>query len=75
MNTHDDNQDRLRQFVREALPPVELKLDRDLWPAMLRRLDEKQATTVPWFDWALGAGLIGLAALFPASIPLFLYCL
>jgi hypothetical protein len=30
---------------------------------------------VPWFDWALLAGLVGLAAFFPASIPVFLYYL
>jgi hypothetical protein len=37
-------------------------------------MDEKPATT-PWFDWALLAGLVGLAAFFPTAIPVFLYYL
>lgn len=74
MNTHDE--DRIKKLLQTALPPVDSERGprRDLWPAMLRRLDAK---TVPphWFDWALLAGLAGLAAFFPASIPVLLYYL
>jgi hypothetical protein len=77
MNAHDE--DRLKQLLKQAVPPAEPEPERDLWPAMLRRLDAKSAAPalllVPWFDWALLAGLVGLAALFPASIPVFLYYL
>ena len=65
----------MKQLLQEALPPMpgEQEPARDLWPAMLRRMDAKPAT--PWFDWALLAGLVGLAGLFPAAIPVFLYYL
>jgi hypothetical protein len=72
MNAQD--QDRLKQLLQQALPPIEAEPERDLWPSMLRRLDARPASA-PWFDWALGAGLVGLAAFFPASIPVLLYYL
>jgi hypothetical protein len=74
MNEKGD--DRLKKLLREALPPIEGESEpaRDLWPDLLRRMDEKPATT-PWFDWALLAGLVGLAAFFPTAIPVFLYYL
>jgi hypothetical protein len=51
---------------------------------MLRRLDAEPATqqspawacfSEAWFDAALLAGLVALAAFFPASIPVFLFYL
>jgi len=74
MNEHE--QDRMKKLLQQALPPVEADAEpsRDLWPAVLRRMDAKPAAP-PWFDWALLAGLVGLAAFFPASIPVFLYYL
>jgi hypothetical protein len=79
MNEHDQNhleEDRIRKLLQQALPPIEAKPEprRDLWPAVLKRLDEKQAAA-PWFDWALLAGLVGLVAFFPSAIPVFLYYL
>jgi hypothetical protein len=79
MNAHDE--DSMKQLLKQALPPVEGDAEpgRDLWPAMLRQLDAKSAASpllrVTWFDWALLAGLVGLAAFFPASIPVLLYYL
>ena len=74
MNGHDE--DRLKKLLQEALPPVDGDAgpERDLWPAVLRRMDAQPAAP-PWFDWALLAGLVGLAAFFPASIPVLLYYL
>jgi hypothetical protein len=74
MNAHE--QDRMKKLLQQALSPVEGDPEpgRDLWPGVLDRLDAKPAT-VPWFDWALLAGLAALAALFPAAIPMFLYYL
>jgi hypothetical protein len=68
-------QERMKQLLRQALPPVhgDAEPARDLWPAVLRRLDQDQAP--PWFDWALAAGLLAFAAFFPAAIPVFLYYL
>ena len=70
-----DGQDRLKRLLKAALPPSagEPEPSRDLWPSVLRRLDTKRAT--PWYDWALLAGVLGLAGLFPAAIPVFLYYL
>lgn len=71
-----NSEDRMKELLRRALPPVDAGTasPRDLWPLLLERLHERPA--VPsWFDWALIAGLIVLAALFPATIPVFLYYL
>jgi len=73
MNTHDD--DRMKQLLRQAMPPMQnAEPGRDLWPAVLRRLDASSVAP-PWFDWALLGGLAALAAFVPASIPVFLYYL
>jgi hypothetical protein len=84
MNTHDE--ERMKKLLRQSLPPVKSDAgpERDLWPALLRKLDAPAtARAMPgwacfnsaWFDGALLAGLVGLAAFFPATIPLFLYYL
>jgi hypothetical protein len=74
MSTHDE--ERVKELLRQALKPVEAAPEpsRDLWPAVLQRLGAGPVQ-VPWFDWALLAGLVGLGAFFPASIPVFLYYL
>ncbi len=74
MNGHDE--DRLKKLLQQTLPRVEGDAEpgRDLWPAVLRRMDAKPAK-LPLFDWALLAGLTGFAVFFPASIPLLLYYL
>jgi hypothetical protein len=71
-----EEQDRIKKLLQQALPPVEAGLEpgRDLWPAVLRKLDARPAQP-PWFDWALLGGLVALAACFPASIPVLLYYL
>jgi hypothetical protein len=67
----------VERLLRQALPRIadDNELDRDLWPAMLRRLDERRTVHVPWFDWALAGGLAAVLALFPAWIPMLLYYL
>ena len=72
MNTHDE--ERMKQLLREALPPIGTGgLDRDLWPMMQRRIEQRP--TAPWFDWALAGGLTVFLVVFPTIIPVFLYCL
>jgi hypothetical protein len=82
MNAHDE--DRIKKLLQQALPRVDTdtdadtESDRDLWPALLRRLPEQsagQSLSLPWFDWALLAGLAGFAVLYPVTIPVFLYYL
>jgi hypothetical protein len=70
MNEHDDY--RIRKALQQSFAPVNTELHRDLWPAVLRKLDTRPAR-VPWYDWAL----IGLSAsvflFFPQLILVFAY--
>ena len=72
MTNQADDDDALRQLLRAAVPPTSTELDRDLWPGMLRRLNEKPAG-VPWFDWAMAGALVVLLAIAPGAIPILLY--
>ncbi len=78
MKAHDE--ERMKKLLRASVAPVgeDAEPARDLWPAMLRRLDAEPAATangVVWFDWALLGGVVLLAACSPASIPVLLYYL
>jgi len=66
----------MKKLLRQALPRVEGQPEpaRDLWPAVLRRMDAHPAAP-PLFDWALLAGLVAFAGFFPAAIPVLLYYL
>lgn len=66
------NDDRIRDLLKQSLKPATQELPRDLWPQMLRRLEER-STAVPWFDWALLAALLLWLALAPRTIPVLLY--
>jgi hypothetical protein len=65
-------ENELREMLRQALPPVHPDEDIDLWPRMLRRLDERSAR-MSWPDRVLlllvSLGLV----MFPAIIPQLLY--
>jgi hypothetical protein len=73
---NEKEQDRMKKLLQEALPPVESPAEpgRDLWTAVLKRIDAKPVR-VPWFDWALIAGIVVAGAIFPATIPVLLYYL
>jgi len=63
----------LREQLRATLQPLaEPELRRDLWPDMLRRMEQKPVR-LPWFDWALLATASAAMAFFPALIPALLY--
>ncbi len=67
------NEERLKELVKAALPPVErTEPGRDLWPAMRRRIDE-QAMRVPVLDWALIAAVLVWIAIDPAGALTLLY--
>jgi hypothetical protein len=69
----EESNKELKTLLKDALAPVQhTELQRDLWPQMLRRLDE-QPLRVPWFDWALAAVLAASLLLFPGAIPALLY--
>ena len=70
----------MRLLLQGAMQPIgdDADLPRDLWPAMLRRMDEQGARgagSIPWFDWALAGGLLVFAAAAPRTIPVILYYL
>ena len=66
----------MKELLNQAVAPVsDTALRRDLWPQMLRKLEEQPLPihNVPWFDWAL-ASLAGAALLFfPGLIPALFY--
>ncbi|MCL4523628.1 MAG: hypothetical protein M1451_06925 [Acidobacteria bacterium] len=73
MNAHSD--EKIRALLRATFPPVkDAGPPRDLWPAVLRRLDEAPAR-VPCYDWVCAGALIALLAIFPEVIPALFYYL
>ena len=82
MKKHDEN--RIKQLLQQALPPVDSASEpaRDLWPAVLRRLDEPETPlrasagsvpprAVPWphtVPWFDWA-LLGGLVVFAISFP------
>jgi hypothetical protein len=69
MNEHEE---KIRELLKQSLRPTNAELERDLWPQMLRRLEERSAA-VPWFDWALLALVALWLVLVPNTIPVLLY--
>lgn len=66
----------MKEILKQAIVPAkDIELRRDLWPQMLRKLDDQPSpvNTVPWFDWALAAILGAVLVFFPSSIPALLY--
>ncbi len=71
--SNKENHKEIKEVLQQALAPLkDSELRRDLWPQMLRKLDE-QPSRVPWFDWALAAILGAVLFLFPGTIPALLY--
>jgi hypothetical protein len=69
----DEHQARkIREALKQSFPAVNTELPRDLWPAVLRKLDV-HPVRVPWYDWVL----IGLSAsvflFFPQLVLVFAY--
>ena len=70
MTEHDDSQ--IREALQQSFPPVSTELRRDLWPAVLHKLDA-HPTAVPWYDWALFGLSAGVFLFFPQLILVFAY--
>ena len=73
-----DNHDleEVRRALQEVFPSASGGLRRDLWPAMLQRMDRYQnqpRRAAPWYDWVLAGSLLGLALLFPKLILVVVY--
>ena len=74
--SNEENNKGMKKLLKQAIAPApDTELRRDLWPQMLRKLEEQRATviSVPWFDWALAAILSAFLVFFPGSIPALLY--
>ena len=73
MNPREPGNENLRSLLKRAFPTPPPRLDRDLWPPMLARM-ERHAIRVHWFDWVLLAAVfLALALLFPQLIPQIAY--
>ena len=70
--TQQYDDEEIRALLKEAFPAAETELRRDLWPLMLRRLS-MPTTRLPWYDWALIAGLVAAVIVFPKFGFLFVY--
>ena len=70
MTEHDDR--RIREALQQSFPPVNTEIGRDLWPAVLRRLEAHPAQ-VPWYDWALIGLSSAIFLMFPQLILVFVY--
>lgn len=66
---NESEYERLRSLLQTALPPIgEQEPGEDLWPRMLRRLDN-QPGRIPWLDLALGSLAVAGLIVFPNMIP------
>ena len=69
MNLDDDIRDRLRA----AVPPWDGgDLNTDLWPRMLRRLEEPRVT-FGWFEAILAGAAVFALVMFPELLPSVLF--
>jgi hypothetical protein len=71
MSQHDEERE-IREALKQTFPAVKTELGRDLWPAVLRRV-EPRPTRVPWYDWALIGVSAGVLLFFPQLILVFAY--
>jgi len=70
MKPENHDEEEIRAALKRAFAEPDTDLRRDLWPAMLQRL-ETPTMRVPWYDWALAACVVAAVAFFP-KIVLFL---
>ena len=70
---NEQDVEKLRELLRSAVGPIaDIELKQDLWPRMLRKLDER-TIRASWLDWALIAVVPVWFLLFPEVIPVLLY--
>lgn len=68
VNDHDE----VGKLLRDAYSEDSAGLQRDLWPAMLRRI-ESRTVRVPWYDWLLAAGSLAALVLLPGFLMVLAY--
>lgn len=72
MTTDDHEELEIGAALRKAFPATQTELRRDLWPAFLEKF-ETPAMRVPWYDWALAAGVLLSVFVFPKVVFFFVY--
>ena len=68
----EDTDRPIRDALNQSFPPVQTELRRDLWPDVLRKLDDHPAR-VPWYDWALVGLSAAMFLAFPRLVLVFAY--
>jgi len=63
---------QIREALKQTFPAMNTELSRDLWPAVLRKLDARPVR-VPWYDWALIGLSVSVFLFFPRLILVFAY--
>ena len=74
--SHEENNNEMKELLKQAVAPLQdTELRRDLWPLLLRKLDEQPLTlpAVPWFDWVLASLAAAALLFFPGVIPALFY--
>ena len=67
-----EHEREIRDALKQSFPLVNIELQRDLWPAVLRKLDANHVR-VPWYDWVLVGLSVAVLLFFPRLIFLFAY--
>lgn len=62
----------IRDALKQSFPPVNTELQRDLWPALLRKLDANQVR-VPWYDWVLVGLTVAVLLFYPRLVLVLAY--
>jgi hypothetical protein len=75
MRNEETNKEMKKLLEQAVAPAQDTELRRDLWPQMLRRLEEQPLPihNVSWFDWALASLVAAALFFFPGIIPALFY--
>jgi hypothetical protein len=74
--SNEETNEEMKELLRQGVAPVrDPDLRRDLWPQMLRKLEEQPLPihNIPWFDWALATLAAAALLFFPGIIPALFY--
>ncbi len=67
-----EHEREIRDALKQSFPPVNTELQRDLWPAVLRKLDANQVR-VPWYDWVLVGLSVAVLLFYPRLVLVLAY--
>jgi hypothetical protein len=70
----EPDHEEMSAILKDVYPRVDTELRRDLWPAMLRKMDATPIKTpTPWYDWVLVGSLAAAVLVFPKFLLLVAY--